>query len=71
MNGRAKTRSQRILHGLPATAAELAAIEGISTYLMNAALCDLRRQGLVRLSDRKGERASSMGRAPRIWVRVR
>ena len=71
MNARATTRSQRILYGLPATVGELAAIEGISTYLMNAALCDLRRQGLVRLSNRKGERASSMGRRPRIWVRVR
>lgn len=68
---RAKTRSQRILHGLPATAGELAAIEGISSYLMNAALCDLRRQGLVRLSERKGERQSGMGKAPRIWERVR
>jgi Mn-dependent DtxR family transcriptional regulator len=65
------TLSQRILSGLPATLPELVAIADSTTPLVNAMLCHLRERGLVRRSDRRGERQNERGRLPRIWERVR
>ena len=65
------TLSHRILNGLPATLPELVAIADSTTPLVNAMLCQLRSQGLVRRSDRRGARQNERGRVPHIWERVR
>ena len=64
------TRVSRILHALPATVCELAAIEETTVRAINAILCYLRGRGLVRRTDKRGERQESRGRYPHLWERV-
>lgn len=66
-----RTLSLRILYGLPATLPELVAISDSTTPMVNSMLCHLRKQGLVRRSERRGERHNERGPLPRIWERVR
>ena len=65
------TLTQRILYSLPATLPELVAVADSTTPMVNAILCELRAKGLVRRSDRRGERQHERGPLPRIWERVR
>ena len=64
------SRAARILHALPATVCELAAIEETTVRNINADLCYLRDLKLVRRTDRRGERYENRGRFPHICERV-
>lgn len=61
-------RTTRVLKGLPATATELAALEGTTVKIIHATLCYLRGQGLCYKTDRAGHREPGMrGPKPRFW----
>ena len=64
------TQRQRILLELPATTPELAAIIGSDVRHINAQLCELRTLGLVKRSDRRGQKQPGPGRYPHLWVRT-
>ena len=66
---KAMNKSTRVLHSLPATVTELAALEGTTVRRMNAMLCWLRGLGLVRRTDRRGDKQPGRGPWPHLWVR--
>lgn len=64
------SKVDRILVSLPATSVEVAAMLDHTPRRTNALLCYLRRRGLVRMTDRVGQRYAVTGPRPRIWERV-
>lgn len=65
------TRAARVLHALPGTAPELAAIEGVTVRAINSDLQRLKRLGLVRRSPNKIKRQTlRRGRWPALWTRT-
>ena len=64
------SKTGRIRNALPATVCELAALEQTTVRDVNAILCNLRQQGLARITNRHGVRYSKFGPAPKIWERA-
>jgi predicted transcriptional regulator len=63
------TRAARVLHALPSTTPELAAIEGVTVRAINADLQRLKRLGLVRRSDHT-IKTKRRGQPPALWIRA-
>lgn len=61
------SRTQRILHSLPATVCELAALEETTVKQINAHLYNLRCRGMVERTEVRGMRYGKRGPKPSMW----
>lgn len=65
-----KPLTERVLYALPATLPELCSIFEKPSPLINSTLCNLRLRGLIRRTDRRGQRYNERGALPHIWERT-